>query len=878
MARSSAKFQYLAGIVVNMMSIVHGIQCGWSSPNIVLLTSDETPLPSGKITMEEASWVASLFPIGGLIGNICFGFITNRFGRKMPLIFITIPTIASWSLILYAQNFYFLTISRILSGFVSGGIFGTVPGFLSEIANDRVRGFLGSTLVFSCNIGVLLAFVFGNYFSFYMTPKFVILLTILFGFSFFFFPETPLMAITKRNDLSEAERSIRFYQNLKKNIDYEVLQSEMNKLKNSLQVDNVKKYDSIKWCDLTSGAGRKAMIIGIVLAVLNQLCGCFAMLQYTANIFEEAGSTMVPNMSAIVVAVIQLIGSYVATILVDRAGRKFLFIVSSIGIATGLITLGIYMMLKTWGYDVEIVNWIPLFSFSFAIFVANFAVLTLPFLVISEIMPEKLKDLGTSFCMVILSCFAFMVVKCLPFFIKTFEFHGTMFLFAGVCLSSVIFIICYMPETKSKSYDEIQKSLLPSGKVTVEECSWIASLMCLGALVGNSFFGTISSKFGRKIGMLSLTLPTIIAWTLVIFAQNVYYLYASRAINGFVGGGVFVIIPVYLSEIASDRVRGALGSMLVLTCNIGALLAFVFGAYLNYFTTPKFVIALMVVSAIAIWFLPETPPFLYSVNKITEAEKSIRFYQDLKGKENDFQILQFELNKLKNTVGGGEKNEINTNSFSWSDITNGPGKKAMIIGIVLALLNQFCGCFAMLQYTADIFTAAGSSMEPNDSAILVGLLQLIGSAIPSVLVDRTGRKFLFLVSTIGIALGLTTLGTYMMLKGLGYPVQSFSWIPIVGFSFVICIANFAVLTLPFLVISEIMPVNLKSFGPSVCMIIMWASAFLIIKCMPLMTAALGLNGVMYFFAGICLSCAIFIMLCIPETNGRSYDEIMQLLE
>ncbi|XP_031634634.1 facilitated trehalose transporter Tret1-like [Contarinia nasturtii] len=107
-------------------------------------------------------------------------------------------------------------------------------------------------------------------------------------------------------------------------------------------------------------------------------------------------------------------------------------------------------------------------------------------------------------------------------------------------------------------------SPLPSGKVTVEECSWIASLMCLGALVGNSFFGTISSKFGRKIGMLSLTLPTIIAWTLVIFAQNVYYLYASRAINGFVGGGVFVIIPVYLSEIASDRVRGALGSMLVL--------------------------------------------------------------------------------------------------------------------------------------------------------------------------------------------------------------------------------------------------------------------------------------------------------------------------
>lgn len=255
----------------------------------------------------------------------------------------------------------------------------------------------------------------------------------------------------------------------------------MNKLKNSLQGDNnAEKSDSIKWSDLMSGAGRKAMTIGIILAALNQLCGCFAMLQYTANIFKEAGSSMSPNMSAIVVGTIQLLGSYVATVLVDRTGRKvlspssikesieikkkniffqFLFIVSSVGIAIGLISLGLYMMLKTSGFDVEAFNWIPIVSFSFVIFIASWAVLTLPFLVISEIMPEKLKDFGMSFCMAILWSTSFVIIKYLPFLTEEFGFHGTLFMFACVCLSCAIFIILYMPETKGKSHEQIQNLL-----------------------------------------------------------------------------------------------------------------------------------------------------------------------------------------------------------------------------------------------------------------------------------------------------------------------------------------------------------------------------------------------------------------------------------
>lgn len=94
----SAKNQYLATIIVNLLPLGYGVTCGWSSPNVILLTSNETPLPSGPITMEQASWVASYICVGALFGNMFFGFITNKFGRKIPLIIIAIPTIVRDSL------------------------------------------------------------------------------------------------------------------------------------------------------------------------------------------------------------------------------------------------------------------------------------------------------------------------------------------------------------------------------------------------------------------------------------------------------------------------------------------------------------------------------------------------------------------------------------------------------------------------------------------------------------------------------------------------------------------------------------------------------------------------------------------------------------
>lgn len=92
---------------------------------------------------------------------------------------------------------------------------------------------------------------------------------------------------------------------------------------------------------------------------------------------------------------------------------------------------------------------------------------------------------------------------------------------------------------------------------------------------------------------------------------------------------------------------------------------------------------------------------------VQEAEKSIRFYQNMHGNVNDFELLQLEMSKLQNSIGKPDEKSTGS-SLNWSDLTRAPGRKAITIGIVLAALNQFCGCFAMLNYTANIFKEAGS--------------------------------------------------------------------------------------------------------------------------------------------------------------------------
>lgn len=135
-------------------------------------------------------------------------------------------------------------------------------------------------------------------------------------------------------------------------------------------------------------AAKKAMLIGIVLSCMNQMSGCFAMLMYTNAIFKEAGSSLSPNASAIVISVTQLGANLITIMIVEKAGRKVIYSISAFGASLGLTVLGIHSLYREQLADF---GFIPIAAFSFFIFIASVGLLPLHYVILIEIMPKKVK-------------------------------------------------------------------------------------------------------------------------------------------------------------------------------------------------------------------------------------------------------------------------------------------------------------------------------------------------------------------------------------------------------------------------------------------------------------------------------------------------------
>ncbi|KAH8319051.1 hypothetical protein KR067_006030, partial [Drosophila pandora] len=419
------------------------------------------------------------------------------------------------------------------------------------------------------------------------------------------------------------------------------------------------------------------------------------------------------------------------------------------------------------------------------------------------------------------------------------------------------------------------KSPLDTGPLTKHEQGWVASSVCLGGLFGAIFFVRLADKIGRRKSLLWMALPNLLGWIIIPCARTANHLIIARLIGGAAGGGVFSVTPIYVVELASNSVRGVLGTFLVLTCSGGVCLAFILGYYFDYATVSWIMATLTPAFVFCFWFMPETPQYLASKNKLKEAEYSLRYYRNIRSYSvKDLnEDLQYELKKLKDT----EKTDIDdssddSNAVTWADFAEPKIRKSFLIGFGLLVFNQLCGCFTMLNYTAVIFEQAGASLQPTVAAIIVGVIQVLGNYVSTMLVERLGRKILLIVSAVGISLSQGVMATYSYCQMKQYQVESFSWVPVVAFSFMIFVAALGLMSLPFLVISELMPQRLRSTANMILMSVLWVISTCTIKLMPIFTDWLGMHGTVYMFASFSFGAALFVAIFLPETKGKTVED------
>lgn len=232
---------------MNLIALSHGCAVGWLSPFLPYLKSSDSHLP--PITSEDASWIGSLLALGGFVGAIVFGQITEKFGKKTALFLLVFPHLGFWCLVYMSTHVYHLYLARFIAGITGGGIIRTVSLFIAEISENRIRGMLGSFMVFALSSGALLIFSLGTYVNFFTVPLLILVLPSIFMTSLFFLHDTPTSLIARgKND--EALESLKFYRTSSgEKTETECLLQELKQLKESSEVKNEEKLSLKDFCE-----------------------------------------------------------------------------------------------------------------------------------------------------------------------------------------------------------------------------------------------------------------------------------------------------------------------------------------------------------------------------------------------------------------------------------------------------------------------------------------------------------------------------------------------------------------------------------------------------------------------------------------------------
>lgn len=408
-------------------------------------------------------------------------------------------------------------------------------------------------------------------------------------------------------------------------------------------------------------------------------------------------------------------------------------------------------------------------------------------------------------------------------------------------------------------------------EITPAQADWVASLINLGAAAICFPIGIVMDAIGRKKTMLFLILPFTLGWLLITFATGVGMLMAGRFITGIAGGAFCVTAPAYTSEIAQDSIRGTLGSYFQLMITVGILFSYAVGSYTSVFIFNILCTCIPIVFGLVFFFMPESPSYLVVKGRNDEARDALI---NLRGRNYD---VDYELNNLREKADEAKRNPV---SFR-SAITKKTAVKALIICYALMLFQQLSGINAVIFNTSAIFESAGAAIESAIATIIIGVIQVVATFTSSLVVDKLGRRILLLFSALVMCLCSTALGVFFFLKsthGDTDPiVQSISWLPLLSLSLFIIAFSLGFGPIPWMMAGELCLIDIKAFVGSTAGTFNWLLSFTVTSTFNSLNAAIGQGQVFWMFAGIMLLAFVFIFFVVPETKGKSADEIQIML-
>ncbi len=396
---------------------------------------------------------------------------------------------------------------------------------------------------------------------------------------------------------------------------------------------------------------------------------------------------------------------------------------------------------------------------------------------------------------------------------------------------------------------------------------WAAGCALIGCLFGSATAGGIADRFGLKRALYAcaacFALSSLGVWISGSFSQYV----AWRIVGGIGIGAASIAAPMYIAEIAPARIRGRL----VVLYQFGIVAGILCAVYVNMLIERSgnqpwqvahgwrwmFAAAAIpaIVFAIAILFSQESPRWLMKVGRRTQAEHVLAIINGEAAARSEAASIE---RSLADEEGG------------LKELFEGPFRRALIIGFLLAAFSQTSGITCLLSFLPEVFKSAGQkAADAFFQSVLVGVVNLVFTVLAIWLVDKAGRKTLILFGTCLQTLSLAAVASLYMLAVTGNGILGGIMAFVAGHA----IGNGAVC---WVIISEIFPTKVRGIAMSIATTAIWIFAYLADQFFPLMQAHLGSSGAFFVFSVMAAINFIFVLLFVPETKGYSLEQISHI--
>ncbi|KAI9583962.1 hypothetical protein GQX74_010297 [Glossina fuscipes] len=441
--------QYFAGLSSATGSFILGTVIGWTAQTEHGIMDGELGY---KVSEREIAWLATLFTLGAASVCIPTGFIIDIIGRKFTMLLCVPFLLLGWLLIAFSVNTIMLYIARFILG-MSGGAFCIIaPVYTTEIAQTQIRGILGCFFQLLITMGILYSYVIGAVCTVLVMTLTCIVLPIISGILFLILPESPFFYVMK----DKPEKAKSALQRLRGK-DYDIT-DDYEEIKTNVAA--VKENPVALWKGMKRTASLRAFALSILLMMFQQFSGINVMMFYATDVFVLAKTGLEPKISTIVVGLVQVIATFVALFLIDRSGRRTLLMISSFVMSLSTMGLGVYFFIMDRDSETALsICWFPVLCCCLFIMMYSLGMGAIPWLIMAETFAEDIKGPATAISATTNWLFAFVITNAYGPLKNVIGTGQTFWIFSGFTLTCTIFVFFFLPETRHKTFAEVQAAL-----------------------------------------------------------------------------------------------------------------------------------------------------------------------------------------------------------------------------------------------------------------------------------------------------------------------------------------------------------------------------------------------------------------------------------